>query len=114
MLASGIDDPPNRVIQENKTLAHFILALSFAKPRELGWDPTMIRLRAKKGQPAQYDITVHDVTGETIVYRTIRLISDVKCESTLGPGTRLWEARKLQDGKMVGHQGCRQLCSDVV
>jgi hypothetical protein len=48
----------------------------------------------------QYDITVRSSgdSSRVTVYRTIRILSDVGADSSLGRGTRVWEVRKLMNG----------------
>ncbi len=40
--------------------------------------------------------------GESLVYRTVELISDLAVESIIGKGTRVWKVIRLQDGEPFG------------
>ncbi|GJE94444.1 hypothetical protein PsYK624_106140 [Phanerochaete sordida] len=85
-------------------IVHYFLALMYATEAQLGWDTTMVTVDVDGEQ--QYDITVDDTlfpgTGESRVYRTSELLSDVATFAVRGRATRVWRAKLLQDGKPVG------------
>ncbi|KAJ3558269.1 hypothetical protein NM688_g1025 [Phlebia brevispora] len=88
---------PFKFIINHRLTVHFFLSIMYAKPHELGWDPTMTRVG--KGQ---YDITVHIGQGETATYRTLTRLSDVGADVILGRGTRVWEVMRVVQGVLVG------------
>ncbi|KAI0085147.1 hypothetical protein BDY19DRAFT_1059765 [Irpex rosettiformis] len=96
--------------RDHEALAHFFLALMFAKAHELGYDPTMQPARDGKRWLNQWDITLHyfpegdddDLSGpidvsklQTVVLRTQKLESNIGAEAMRSRGTRVWQARIL-------------------
>ncbi|KAI6017110.1 hypothetical protein EDC04DRAFT_2576906 [Pisolithus marmoratus] len=76
---------PFDFLREPEHLIHFFCSVAFANDHELGWDPTIRRVR-----------------GEILVYEPTRVISDFTADALRGPGTRVFEVRlKTQDGKLV-------------
>ncbi|EUC53495.1 hypothetical protein RSOL_006320, partial [Rhizoctonia solani AG-3 Rhs1AP] len=76
-----------------------------APPERLGFDPDVVLLPCDNpnAEPPNYDITIHNPdTKESTTYRTLKLISDVRADSMVGPGTRVWIVRKLVDGDLEG------------
>lgn len=68
----------------------------YAKPEELGWDPTITRQRIQGH--TFYDITVDAFEGKgtvPIVFRTELILSDFAADALRGRGTRVFKARKL-------------------
>lgn len=104
----------------------------FAKPSQLGFDPTIRRVdvpvqgkgksKATSTQPpaedqatdavAQYDIAVRSFdNGKLIWYRTERLVSNIGADPSRGRGTRVWQVRKLgKNRKPVGDIGVLKDC----
>lgn len=67
----------------------------YAEPEDLGWDPTMTLVHGPGGKP-QYNIqAISSKTATPVVYRTVRLISNVGTCLLRGRGTRVWEVRML-------------------
>lgn len=67
----------------------------YARTEDLGWDPTMSLVHDVNGKH-QYDIQVTVPTSpKPVVYRTIRLISNVGACVLRGRGTRVWEVQQL-------------------
>ncbi|KAJ3556690.1 hypothetical protein NM688_g1890 [Phlebia brevispora] len=91
---------PFNFLKEYRTLLWFILSLSFSELHQLGWDPTMREIHVDNH--LQYDITVRSADAETVVYRTLGLLSDSNTHDILGRGTRVWKAVKLVDGEAAG------------
>lgn len=84
-------------------MTHFFVSLMYARPEELGYDPTITPARDPKARANnQYDIVVRDVEGTSWMYRTTRLISSIGAESLRGRGTRVWEAQRLINGRPQG------------
>lgn len=84
--------------QECQLTVRFFLAIMYATPQQLGWDPTMVR--QKNGQ---FDITVWSSTGQQSRYRTIKLLSNKDVDSTFGRGTRVWAVKELDSkGRQFG------------
>ncbi|KIN96406.1 hypothetical protein M404DRAFT_246366 [Pisolithus tinctorius Marx 270] len=81
---------PFNFMTEPEHLIYFFCSLAFARDHELGWDPTIKRVR--DGCQIQYDISVQSEDGETSVYRTTRVISDFGAGDLTGQGTRIFEA----------------------
>ncbi|KAI6107333.1 hypothetical protein EV401DRAFT_1892135 [Pisolithus croceorrhizus] len=70
---------------EPEHLIYFFCSLAFAEDHELGWDPTIQRVR-----------------GEDLVYQTTRVISDFSADALIGSGTRVFEERpKSPNGTIV-------------
>ena len=90
-------------LKEPNLLIRFFVSVMYAKPEQLGWDPTM-RLVTIDRRNLQYDITVSDKDHtEPLVYRTMRLISNVGACTIRGRGTRVWEVQRVgPDGKPDG------------
>lgn len=66
----------------------------YAKQDALGWDPTMLAVKA--GDDFQYDIELPKHTVEKPrVCRTEDLLSSISATSIRGRGTRVWRARML-------------------
>ncbi|KAF8576249.1 hypothetical protein K439DRAFT_1664701 [Ramaria rubella] len=82
-------------IQAHEKLVRFVIACSYAKEVDLGWDPTIKRVYVAGVE--QYDITVHDVAGQAI-FRTTKVLSDFGADGLRGRGTRVFEACRLNDG----------------
>ena len=73
-----------------------------AEPHMLGFDPSMIPIRAADGS-VQYDITVHTAQNDRQVFRTVRLLFDGGSRAIFSRGTRVWEALRLDGlGNTVG------------
>lgn len=104
----------------------------FAKPCQLGFDPTMRRVAIPvqgkgKGKAnsteipaedqatdavAQYDIAVRSCDGGKLIwFRTERLVSNIGADPSRGRGTRVWTVRKLgKNRKPVGNIGVLKDC----
>ncbi|KAJ3524187.1 hypothetical protein NM688_g8604 [Phlebia brevispora] len=89
---------PFNFISDREYLVHFCLAVAYAHPNQLGWDPTMV----PTNQHGQYDITVYTDDGLTRVYRTLQLISDSGAQTIRGRGTRVWKVVRVEDGEEHG------------
>ncbi|GJE94402.1 hypothetical protein PsYK624_105710 [Phanerochaete sordida] len=86
---------------EPEYLVRFFVALMYCSETELGWDPTMERI--KVNGETQYKITVHDAkTGQDLVYQTSELLSNVGTFNLRGRATRAWKAKLLADGELTG------------
>ena len=77
----------------------------YAKPEELGWDPTITRQRID-GHTC-YNITVDAFKGKRtvpIVFHTEQTLSDLAADALHGRGTRVFKAHKLNctSGQMEG------------
>ncbi|KAI0701179.1 hypothetical protein BC835DRAFT_1440239 [Cytidiella melzeri] len=100
-------------LNDHENLAHFFLSQMYAKPHELGYDPTMKsagdpQLRARN----QWDMTIHYVEDSveggdaqeprtsTVTFRTITELSNIGAEAIRSRGTRVWKAQQLIDGKV--------------
>lgn len=99
----------NMHTQEHKTLIHLALAFLNVDPQEAGWDPTMKPAVGRNGRSMlgsdrkpRFDITIHAEDGSEAVFRTTRLISFIGTASMQGRGTRVWEAKRIKDGKEYG------------
>lgn len=84
--------------QDRIPFIHFFLAIMYAEPCDLGWDPTITPC----GDGLRYNITVHSTDGTTKNYRTLKLISDSGARFIRGRGTRVWKATLVQDGEECG------------
>ena len=73
----------------------------FAKPHQLGFDPTMAPITQPDGS-LQYDITVRSEAGDEQVYRTRKLLSSNVADRITGRGTCIWEVIRLEKGVEVG------------
>ena len=82
-------------------MLHFFAACLFARPHELGFDPTMTPVPQPDGT-LQYDIVVRSADGEKQVYRTQELLSISRIDYPVGKGTRVWKAVKLENGAERG------------
>lgn len=74
--------------------------MAFSERHELGWDPTMTVVG-----PGQYDIVVHNLVNgylEPVIYRTLGMLADGSAEETIDSGTRVFLAKLVIDGKLVG------------
>ncbi|THG92913.1 hypothetical protein EW026_g8162 [Hermanssonia centrifuga] len=91
-------------VEEHKYLVHFFLSLICADPYEIGWDPTMVIVDAKKGKEVQYDITVRSEDGEHRVYRTLKMLSNIGAEAVQGRGTRVWLVVRNINGRLGSEQ----------
>ncbi|CCL99699.1 uncharacterized protein FIBRA_01720 [Fibroporia radiculosa] len=96
-------------LMDHRTLIHLALAFLNADPQEAGWDPTMKPVMGRNGKPLlggdckpRFDITVHAKDGSEAIFRTTRLISFIGTASMQGRGTRVWEAKRLKDGRESG------------
>ncbi|CCO31396.1 hypothetical protein BN14_05437 [Rhizoctonia solani AG-1 IB] len=89
-LCCGLDDW--------KSLVRIVLSILLANPIQLGYDPS-IKIAPPTGTEPSYDITVYNPdTGETTIYRTTRMLSDIGVDSMVGRGTRVWKVQKLVNG----------------
>lgn len=61
----------------------------FARPHQIGWDPTMEQL-----PDGQFDITVRSSSGENRRFRTQALLAE-DTETILGKGSRVWQVLAL-------------------
>lgn len=94
--------------QDHDTFTHF-LSFAYAEMHELGWDPTMRLVKDSKrtvqydgnGAP-RYDITVRVSDTKHVVYRTVKVLSDIGANAMQGRGTRVWEARQIVNGEERG------------
>ena len=79
-------------------MVHFFLTMLFSTSSDLGWDPTVQRVRSLSGDPSpRYDYTVEDADGTQTVYRTAGLIAESDKDSSFR-GLRIWEAFEVRDG----------------
>ena len=79
-------------------MIRFFMAILFASPEQLGWDPTMVRDK----NTGQYDITVRGQDGTEQVYRTLEFINTAKANTLLGRATRVARCLELgPDGQPV-------------
>ncbi|KAF7790466.1 hypothetical protein EIP86_001421 [Pleurotus ostreatoroseus] len=91
---------PFYFIENYHALLSFVVRVSFARPDQLGWDPTMERVEI--GDQAQYQITVHSSDGDTLNYRTLGVLSDSGASRLLSRGTRVWKAVRIVNGEETG------------
>ncbi|KDN39675.1 hypothetical protein RSAG8_08703, partial [Rhizoctonia solani AG-8 WAC10335] len=85
-------------------LVRIILSILLATDAELGYDPNVVALPSNdpNSEPV-YDITIHNSnTGTMSVYRTVEIISGVGVGSMVGRGTRVWKARRVENGEPAG------------
>ena len=68
---------------------------------DLGYDPTITRV-TQSDSSVRYDIAVRSASGEVHLYRTLSLEGDSGEHFLLGRGTRVWKARRLENGEEVG------------
>ncbi|CEL60446.1 hypothetical protein RSOLAG1IB_09652 [Rhizoctonia solani AG-1 IB] len=81
-----------------KSLVRIVLSILLANPIQLGYDPS-IKIAPPTGTEPSYDITVYNPdTGETTIYRTTGMLSDIGVDSMVGRGTRVWKVQKLVNG----------------
>lgn len=73
----------------------------YADRTNLGFDPS-VTLRKGEDDTTQYDIIVRTDTGDGLVYRTLELLSSPGIEYTVGRGTRVWKAVKIENGVSTG------------
>jgi len=109
-------------------MIRFVTSIAFANESELGWDPTIQRERipeqvhsspggnSSEPEREQVDATRYRITVHTrpvgddghegpaveTVYRTTRIIFDYGADALRGRGTRVFEARRLEDNVEVG------------
>ena len=71
-----------------------------AKPDALGFDPTVVPVRALDGT-VQHDITVGP---QQETYRTLDMLWGTDTKRVVGHGTRVWKVRKVEStsGELVG------------
>ncbi|KAI0916700.1 hypothetical protein AcV5_003114 [Taiwanofungus camphoratus] len=99
---------PFNFMTDHDTFTHF-LSFAYAEMHELGWDPTMRLVKDSKrtvqydgnGAP-RYDITVRVSDTKHVVYRTVKVLSDIGANAMQGRGTRVWEARQIVNGEERG------------
>ncbi|KAI0946838.1 hypothetical protein AcW1_010392 [Taiwanofungus camphoratus] len=91
------------------TVVHIFLSLMYASPHEVGWDPMICPIMDSKGKvlldsdgKRRFDITVRLADGTNVVYRTIKILADFGADAPQGRGTRVWEAKKLENGEECG------------
>lgn len=89
------------VDQDWRTLFRFLLSVIFAKPHELGYDPTMMKIRDDDGD-IQYEIMVRSESGEEHRYRTVEVLSAPGEAYLIGRGTQVWKAMRVEDGQETG------------
>ncbi|KAI0916615.1 hypothetical protein AcW1_010385 [Taiwanofungus camphoratus] len=94
---------------DHKTVVHIFLSLMYAASHEVGWDPTICPVTDSEGKvlldsdgKRRFDITVRSADGTNVVYRTIKILADFGADAPQGRGTRVWEARKLENGEECG------------
>ncbi|KAJ3556688.1 hypothetical protein NM688_g1887 [Phlebia brevispora] len=94
---------PFDMMMDNETLIHFFLALAHPpSPADIGFDPTIVGPRRPGPQGVtSYDIQVHCM-DKPRTFRTIRLLYWERARALRGSGTRVWEARELVNGVLVG------------
>ncbi|KAJ3552165.1 hypothetical protein NM688_g4296 [Phlebia brevispora] len=86
---------PFNFLTDHELTVRFFASVMFADVDQLGWDPTM--------QPVdgtdKFDISVHSRKGAGRIFRTEKLISDVRANSLIGSATRIWLVREVVDGE---------------
>ncbi|KAI6009595.1 hypothetical protein F5J12DRAFT_824420 [Pisolithus orientalis] len=87
--AVALMSEPFNFMTEPEHLIYFFCSLAFARDHELGWDPTIKR----------YDISVQSEDGETLVYRTTRVISDFGAGDLTGQG--MLESDQAREDKIL-------------
>ncbi|KAI0924108.1 hypothetical protein AcV5_010537 [Taiwanofungus camphoratus] len=94
---------------DHKTVVHIFLSLMYAASHEVGWDPTICPVTDSEGKvlldsddKRRFDITVRSADGTNVVYRTIKILADFGADAPQGRGTRVWEAKKLENGEECG------------
>ncbi|KAI0946809.1 hypothetical protein AcW1_010386 [Taiwanofungus camphoratus] len=94
---------------DHKTVVHIFLSLMYAASHEVGWDPTICPVTDSEGKvlldsdgKRRFDITVRSADGTNVVYRTIKILADFGADALQGRGTRVWEAKKLENGEECG------------
>lgn len=100
-------------------MVHFFLSQLYARPEQLGLDPTMTLVSAAPGKHPVYDIAVHllfrgalqvdsDDLGSdhrsTVTYRTTELINQENASDLRGRATRVWAVVKVVDGVEIWTQ----------
>ena len=78
-------------------MIHFLGALLFSQPQDLGWDLTATLVPGPDGDP-QYEFIVEGADGTQTRYRTLELIVAAPKEPTNGRGTWVWRVIELRDG----------------
>ncbi|KAI0924857.1 hypothetical protein AcV7_007226 [Taiwanofungus camphoratus] len=103
-----VTDPFN-FTTDHKTVVHIFLSLMYAASHEVGWDPTICPVTDSEGKvlldsdgKRRFDITVRSADGTNVVYRTIKILADFGANAPQGRGTRVWEAKKLENGEECG------------
>ncbi|KDN33534.1 hypothetical protein RSAG8_13375, partial [Rhizoctonia solani AG-8 WAC10335] len=84
-------------------LVRIILSMLLAPPDRLGYDPNVTLLPSDNpNAEPNYDIDIRNSDTEvTTTYRTLKVISNAKADSMVGPGSRLWIVQELVDGDPV-------------
>lgn len=100
-------------------MVHFFLSQLYARPEQLGIDPTMTLVSAAPGKHPVYDITVHvrlpgplnadaDDLGSDlhtpVTWRTTELINQDNAADLRGRATRVWAVVKVVDGVEIPTQ----------
>lgn len=83
-------------------MVHFFVAMLFAEPAYLGWDPTVQLVRdLSVDSGPRYDYTVEDADGTKTVYRTLELLSDPDDNNGV-KSLRIWKVVEIRDGSPYG------------
>ncbi|QRW02379.1 kinase domain protein [Ceratobasidium sp. AG-Ba] len=80
-----------------RSFVHIVFGISRAEWSELGFDPDVSLVKSEENK-AQYDITIRSCMNRAnSVYRTVGILANVAADSSIGRGTRVWRARKLDE-----------------
>ena len=77
-------------LQDHDTVIRLFVSLAFGTTSQLGYDPTVKRIKQDKGP--QYEFLVCDTT-----YRTLSVLSDLGADPLLGRGTRVFQVYDTKD-----------------
>lgn len=90
-----------QLLKDHRTVVYAFLSFLFAERHQLGWDPTITRIKGSE-EDLCYDFTVQDAGGSTAVYRSLELISDGPTNSVPGSKTWVWKVVRIVDGVPQG------------
>ncbi|KAJ3552851.1 hypothetical protein NM688_g3934 [Phlebia brevispora] len=79
--------------KNNDQVVEFFLRTMFAEPVDLGWDPTIQRVRVNKEY--RFRITVQLEDGQKRFFETISQLSTEKADALRGRGTRVWKSTEV-------------------
>ncbi|CCM05348.1 uncharacterized protein FIBRA_07562 [Fibroporia radiculosa] len=100
---------PFDFLTDHRSVVHLALAFLSSGSQDAGWDPTMKALVDDNGDALldiddrpRFEMTVREEDGSEVIFRTTRLISFIGTAAMQGRGTRVWEAKRVEDGQECG------------